>query len=78
MAGKDKGKDNGAATVLQLVRSGAADEGAQAVAELRRAIPALQEYNRLIASVQRNAYVAYIKEGFTPAQALELCKAMRL
>lgn len=78
MAGKDKGKDDGVATVLQLVRSGAADEGAKAVAELRRAIPALQEYNRLIASVQRDAYKAYIKEGFTPAQALELCKGMRL
>jgi len=76
MAGK--GKDNGAATVLQLVKSGAADEGAEAVAQLRKALPALQEYNRLIASVQRDAYKAYILEGFTPAQALELCKAMRL
>lgn len=72
------GNDNEAGNVLQLVKTGAADKTAHAIAELRKSVPALKEYNRLIASVQRDAYEAYIREGFTSAQALELCKAVRL
>lgn len=63
--------------VLQLVKSGKTDELGDALAALRKAAPGMIEYNRIMAKVQREAYIAYITEGFTPAQALELCKAVR-
>lgn len=62
--------------VVSLV-PGKPDKLAAAVAELRDRAPGVIEYNRIMAKVQREAYLAYVAEGFTPKQALELCKAVR-
>ena len=40
----------------------------------RRKVPALIEYAALQAKVRRASYLAHLAEGFTEAQALELCK----
>lgn len=62
---------------LELVASGDPGELAKAVAEMRQRLPALIEFQRIMARVQREAYLAYIAEGFTQKQALELVKGMK-
>ena len=63
--------------VISLV-PGKPDTLSSAIAEMRDRMPGVIEYNRIIARVQRQAYLAYIEEGFTPKQALELCKGAKL
>lgn len=46
---------------------------AQAVRNLRENMPALLEMAQLNAQLNRAKYLALVKEGFTEAQALELC-----
>lgn len=53
------------------------DKLAADVAELRSLLPARIEYQRVMAKLQREAYQAYIAEGFTPKEALELCKNLK-
>lgn len=53
------------------------DALAAAVAEFRRKLPEMIQHHKLLARLQRAAYVNYIAEGFTEAQALELIKALR-
>lgn len=43
---------------------------------LRRQMQEIIENGRTIAKIRRANYLAYIEEGFTEAQALELCKTM--
>ena len=50
------------------------DEMAAAVDKLRRAQPMIIEYVAILAKMKWAAFEAYKKEGFTDAQALELCK----
>ncbi len=45
-----------------------------AVEELKRNAGAMIEYVTLMASVRRQVFLAYTKQGFTEDQALELCK----
>ena len=44
--------------------------------ELRRKLPALIENATMIAKLKRAHYNAYLKEGFTPEQAIELIKKL--
>ncbi len=53
------------------------DKLAGAVDEFRRKLPAMIEHHKLVARLQRAAYVNYLAEGFTEAQALELAKGIR-
>lgn len=46
---------------------------AQAVRNLRENMPALLEMAQLNAQITRAKYLALVKEGFTEAQALDLC-----
>lgn len=52
----------------------APDELKGSIEKLRRILPDLIEHTKLVAKVKRAAYAAYIEEGFTPQEALELCK----
>lgn len=63
--------------VVELVKSGEPDKIAAAVAELHRLLPARIEYQRVMARLQREAFDAYIAEGFNEWQALELVKALK-
>ncbi|MFC4729092.1 hypothetical protein ACFO3Q_13035 [Coralloluteibacterium thermophilus] len=62
---------------LALVASGDPSEVAKAVGELRTRLPGMIEYQRIMARLQREAYLAYLAEGFTPKQALDLAKEVR-
>jgi chromosome segregation ATPase len=53
---------------------GKTDEFKAAIEHLKRQMDSAIEYATLKAHLQRAAYNAYMKEGFTPAEALELCK----
>lgn len=63
--------------IVSLAKSGEPDELASAVGELRQRMPGMIEYNRIMAKVQRDAYLAYVEQGFTAKQALELCKTLK-
>lgn len=41
---------------------------------MRRTLPLLTEYHQLDAKIKRAKYDALLAEGFSPDQALELCK----
>ena len=47
---------------------------AEALKELRAALPQMMETASLIAQYRRTQFQAYVKAGFTEAQAIELCK----
>jgi hypothetical protein len=47
---------------------------AQLVRDMRDNIAAHIEVNQLQARITRAKYIALVKEGFTEAQALQLCK----
>lgn len=50
---------------------------AAAVAQMQRDRDLIIAHHRELAKIQRQAYLAYVTEGFTPHQALELVKAIR-
>jgi hypothetical protein len=52
------------------------DEMKAAGDALRRMAPELIENAKTIARIRRASYLAHIAEGFTEAQALELCKSL--
>jgi len=47
---------------------------AQAVKAMRENLPALEDMHRLTSHLMRIRYDALLSEGFTPEQALFLCK----
>jgi hypothetical protein len=49
------------------------NEVAAAGDNIRRHLDDLIENQRAIAKIRRAAFLAYVQEGFTDAQALELC-----
>lgn len=50
------------------------DKAKAAAEKLKRDLPIYLENLRLIAVMRRAAYNEYVAAGFTPEQALELCK----
>lgn len=48
---------------------------ATAVKELQNNVPALLDHFKLRAHLQRHYFIELRKQGFTDAQALELCKS---
>lgn len=60
----------------RLVAMQPKDEMKAASDALRRMAPELIENAKTIASIRRASYLAHVAEGFTEAQALELCKSM--
>lgn len=57
-------------TVVELPKR---DDAQAALAQFARMIPAMLEHVQLQAKVRRAAYLALVAEGFTEAQALDLC-----
>lgn len=58
-------------TVVQMKPKPTAME--RSVEELRRALPMMMEAAESVAKMRRIAYLAYLREGFTEIQSLELC-----
>lgn len=50
------------------------DKARAALEQLKRNLPFLLEHAAIMAGIRRAAFLAYVAEGFTPEQALELCK----
>jgi hypothetical protein len=59
----------------KVVDIGIPDEFRAAIDQFRRKLPEMLEHAQLQAKVRRASYLAYVAEGFTEAQALELCKS---
>lgn len=55
----------------------APDKLAGDVEEFRRKLPTVIEHTKLMAKLHRAAYLAYLDEGFTAQQAMDLVKAMK-
>ena len=53
---------------------GTGDEGRAALEQFKRDLPLYIEMQKAKASLTKATFDAYVKEGFTPDQALELCK----
>lgn len=60
---------------LKVVEIGTRDAVKASVEESRRNLPAMLEHAKTMAQLRRAYYLAYVEEGFTEAQALELCKS---
>lgn len=50
------------------------DEMQGALEALKRNTDNIIELSHLVAKIRRQSYLAYIDQGFTESQALELCK----
>ena len=59
---------------IKSVDFGEKDELKASLEALKRNTEAMIEYACLMAKIRRKAYLAYVGEGFTEEQALELCK----
>lgn len=42
--------------------------------QMKRELPVYIEYTMLVAEIRRASFDAHMAQGFTPQQALELCK----
>jgi hypothetical protein len=51
------------------------DEMKAGIDAMKRNMPIILEHMALVASMKRTYYLALVEQGFTEAQALELCKA---
>lgn len=61
--------------IVALDGGGERDKQAELMRNLRKALPDMIENATLFAQLRRANYLALVKEGFTEAQALELCKS---
>ncbi len=50
------------------------DKNVAMLENLKRNLETIIETNQLIAKIRRASYLAYIEQGFTPEQALQLCR----
>ena len=57
----------------KIVNLPAPDSMIAALEAVKRELPQFLEMTGLIAQIRKGAYDAYIKQGFTEEQALELC-----
>lgn len=60
--------------ILKLAASGEKDKHMAAIEQSKRNLPMFRELIAIAAKEKRIEYQAYIDEGFSPEQALTLCK----
>lgn len=59
----------------KVVHLQAKDELKAGIDAMKRNMPIFLEHMALVASIKRAYYEALVRQGFTEAQAIELCKA---
>ena len=52
------------------------DEATKRLEELKRSVPEMVATNREVAKVLRSKYLALVESGFTPKDALKLCRRL--
>lgn len=60
--------------ITVLDGGGQKDKALQVARDLKALLPAMIENAVLVARLRRASYLALVNEGFTEAQALELCR----
>lgn len=70
----DEGKTG--AKLTALPGGGCPDNLKQELRKYQESLPLMVEYQVALAKVQWSRYTALVEEGFTEAQAIELCKGM--
>jgi hypothetical protein len=60
----------------KIINIGKKNEMLAIIEKLKRNLPEIKEQVELIAEIRKANFDAHIKHGFTPEQALELCKTM--
>lgn len=63
---------------ITLLETGKKNELFAAIEELKRNLPEITKQVLIIAEIRKANYDAHIEKGFTPEQALELCKTLAL
>ena len=63
---------------IKSINLGDKDKMRAAVEEMKRSLPTWLEHAELTAKIRRASCEAHIAQGFTPEQALELCRSMLL
>lgn len=63
---------------IRILDLGDKNEMRAALEQLKRSLPVWKEQAAVIAEIRKASYDAHIEQGFTPDQALELCKSMLL
>ncbi len=63
---------------ITSINLGDRDEMKANIEKMKRSLPAWVGYSAILAEARKISYDACIKQGFTPEQALELCKSMAL
>ena len=58
---------------MELLKFDKENKVKSSLSEMKRNLPDILEYSIIIAKIRKANYDAYIKEGFTKQQALELC-----
>lgn len=51
------------------------DEGKGLLEQMIRNLPLILEYSKIKAEISRSDYLAYIDQGFTEEQSLDLCRS---
>ena len=75
----DSGPEDGGSNikVLETKATKEISDLQASVGIMKRAMTAQMEYRTLVAKLQRCSYLAYIDEGFTEAQALQLAMSFK-
>ena len=63
---------------ISMVPTIEADELKASCALLKRQAPIFMEFSKTLAEIRMASYSAHIEEGFSPEQALDLCKQLTL
>lgn len=70
-------RDRDNVRLLRSLGPGETSELAAAVEALKRNRDLIIAHHRELAAIQRQAYLAYVREGFTTTQAMDLVKLIR-
>lgn len=69
-------KDKKKADLIPFDGGGNVDEMKDAIRKMKKMLPEWIEYHQIAAKIQKAKFDALLEEGFSEAQAIELCKGI--